>query len=50
MKPSTSPPPPPPPVLSSQQLLAGARELLIQHQGQTYRLRLTAQNKLILTK
>jgi len=32
------------------QLSAGARELLIEHAGQLYRLRLTAQNKLILTK
>jgi len=32
------------------QLSGGAREVLIEHAGQVYRLRLTAQNKLILTK
>ena len=38
------------PVVNSVDLLAGQRELLIQHGGATYRLRLTASNKLILTK
>jgi len=32
------------------QLSNGAREVLIEHAGQVYRLSLTAQNKLILTK
>lgn len=34
----------------SQALFDGARELLIDHHGVLYRLRLTAQGKLILTK
>lgn len=37
-------------VLSSQLLLDGARELVIQHQGSEYHLRLTRNDKLILTK
>ncbi len=36
--------------VSSQSLLAGARELVIQHQGSEYHLRLTRNDKLILTK
>jgi len=36
--------------VSSQTLLAGGRELVIQHQGNEYRLRLTRNDKLILTK
>lgn len=36
--------------LTSQDLLAGARELFIEHEGCCYCLRLTRQNKLILTK
>ncbi|MFP8834395.1 hemin uptake protein HemP [Hydrogenophaga sp. XSHU_21] len=32
------------------QLSAGRREVFIEHAGQVYRLSLTAQNKLILTK
>lgn len=36
--------------VSSAALLAGTRELLIQHGKEEYRLRLTANNKLILTK
>ena len=38
------------PRLTSESLLRGARELLIEHQGELYRLRLTGNNKLILTK
>ncbi|PZR20241.1 MAG: hemin uptake protein HemP, partial [Azospira oryzae] len=38
------------PRVDSATLFAGAQELLIQHQAQTYRLRITAQGKLILTK
>lgn len=34
----------------SQVLLDGARELVIQHQGSEYHLRLTRNDKLILTK
>ena len=36
--------------IDSRELLGGDRELLIQHQQQVYRLRVTAQGKLILTK
>lgn len=39
-----------PPILRSAELLAGAREVLIQHGDDTYRLKLTGNNKLILTK
>lgn len=38
------------PRLTSESLLRGSRELLIEHQGELYRLRLTGNNKLILTK
>jgi hemin uptake protein HemP len=36
--------------IDSRQLLAGARELAIAHLGETYHLRLTRNDKLILTK
>jgi hemin uptake protein HemP len=36
--------------MDSQELFAGTRELTIAHGAEVYRLRLTAQNKLILTK
>lgn len=36
--------------LDSRDLFAGTREITIVHGGEIYRLRLTAQNKLILTK
>lgn len=36
--------------ITSQTLLDGARELVIQNQGGEYRLRLTRNDKLILTK
>ena len=36
--------------VSSHALLEGARELVIQHQGGEYHLRLTRNDKLILTK
>jgi hemin uptake protein HemP len=39
-----------PRIVSSEELLAGGRELLIQHGAERYRLRLTASNKLILVK
>lgn len=42
--------PAPPPALSSGSLFQGAREIVIRHDGQDYRLRVTSQNKLILTK
>jgi hemin uptake protein HemP len=35
---------------SSTMLFAGAREIIIEHAGVEYRLRLTSQDKLILTK
>jgi len=41
---------PAPRIVSSAELLAGRRELLIQHGAEQYRLRLTASNKLILVK
>ena len=43
-------PPPLPVVLHSQQLFRDGREILIEHAGETCRLRLTSNNKLILTK
>jgi len=36
--------------MDSAELFHSTRELLITHGGETYRLRLTSQNKLILTK
>ncbi len=36
--------------LDSRDLFVGTREVIIAHGGDSYRLRLTAQNKLILTK
>ncbi|NKC29982.1 hemin uptake protein HemP [Falsiroseomonas selenitidurans] len=36
--------------ITSTDLLRGAREVLILHHGETYRLRLTSNDKLILTK
>ena len=39
-----------PPIYLSEDLFRGQRELLIQHQGETYRLRITRTSKLILTK
>lgn len=50
-------PPPPtsaetesPPIYDSEALLQGTREVLIRHHGETYRLRLTRNDKLILHK
>jgi hemin uptake protein HemP len=40
----------PPRQVDSADLLQGSRELLIQHEGETYRLRLTKTGKLILNK
>ena len=37
-------------IVSSKELLKGRRELLIAHQGEVYRLRLTRQDKLIFHK
>jgi len=36
--------------IDSRELFIGTREIVIAHGGKSYRLRLTAQNKLILTK
>ncbi len=36
--------------IASEELFMGARELVIKHTGEDYRLRLTNQGKLILTK
>jgi hemin uptake protein HemP len=36
--------------LLSRDLLADAQEVIIEHQGETYRLRCTSKGKLILTK
>ena len=41
---------PAPPVVDSTTLMSGKRELIIRHGADTYRLRVTASNKLILTK
>jgi hemin uptake protein HemP len=38
------------PRIDSRRLMAGANELVIEHAGQEYRLRLTRNDKLILTK
>ena len=43
-------PPPRPRIVSSHELLQGSRELWIEHEGEMYRLRLTAGGKLYLTK
>ena len=40
----------PVPVVDSTALMCGKRELLIRHGADIYRLRVTASNKLILTK
>lgn len=37
-------------VLQSSELFQGRSEIVIQHEGQEYRLRITRQNKMILTK
>ena len=39
-----------PPIIDSATLMSGRRELIIRHGADTYRLRVTASNKLILTK
>ena len=43
-------PRPEPPVVDVRDLLAGGREAIIVHAGERYRLRVTAKDKLILTK
>ncbi|GIW81951.1 MAG: hypothetical protein KatS3mg105_3758 [Gemmatales bacterium] len=39
-----------PPVLNAKELFRGTREVLIDHDGVTYRLRITKHNKLILQR
>lgn len=39
-----------PPCVDSEALFKGQRELIIAHQGEAYRLRITRHDKLILTK
>jgi len=39
-----------PPVIDAARLLSGHREIILRHMGQDYRLRLTSNGKLILTK
>ncbi len=39
-----------PTIVSSEQLLGKQRQMLIEHNGERYCLRITANNKLILTK
>ncbi|AOZ50338.1 MULTISPECIES: hemin uptake protein HemP [Chromobacterium] len=43
-------PPASPPLLHSRQLFGDGREVLIEHQGEIYRLQLTRNGKLILIK
>lgn len=53
VRPSTDAEPPPEPALrrvSSEDLLRGERQLEITHQGELYRLQITRQGKLIMTK
>ena len=42
--------PPPRPVIDVRVLMGEAREAILVHQGESYRLRVTANDKLILTK
>ena len=41
---------PPPIPLDTRELFAGRREIVIEHEGVRYRLRITRRNKLILQK
>lgn len=45
-----APPQPPAPLLHSGELFRDGKVVYIEHQGQVYLLRLTRENKLILTK
>ncbi len=45
-----NPPAPAPEIIEASQLLRGANEVIIRHAGQTYRLRVTRANKLLLIK
>ena len=46
----TTEPPEPVPVLAARELFRGRREIVIEHEGARYRLRITRRNKLILQK
>ncbi|POZ62642.1 hemin uptake protein HemP [Chromobacterium alticapitis] len=48
--PERNDPAPAAPLLHSRQLFGGGREILIEHQGELYRLQLTRNGKLILIK
>ena len=48
--PAAGPPPEPKPRLRAEDLFAASREIIIEWAGQEYRLRLTKNGKLILTK
>jgi hemin uptake protein HemP len=48
--PAPAPTPKNPQRIASEKLLGGAREVLIDHEGETYRLQRTRAGKLILTK
>jgi len=43
------PPSPPPRRIASSELFSGAREIVIEHGGRLYRMRITQNGKLILT-
>jgi hemin uptake protein HemP len=45
-----APPPPEPPQFDSQELFQGSRIVVITHAGETYRLLVTRNNRLILQK
>ena len=47
---SPAEPPPPKRVIRSAELFGEAREIVIRHEGEEYRLRITRNGKLILTK
>ena len=49
-QPQASEPRRPVPVVDVQAIVAGGREAIILHEGERYRLRITANDKLILTK
>ena len=50
MTPEPQPEPAAPRTVRSEELMAGARGLVIVHNGETYHLRITRNGKLILTK
>jgi hemin uptake protein HemP len=47
--PPTPAPPSPPRRIASSELFGGAREIVIEHGGRLYRMRITQNDKLILT-